>query len=67
LIELFHTHQAKQNAERNAARQLWHGEDWVFGEPDGRSLNPNTDYREWKELLKEAGLRDARLTVPSTT
>ena len=24
-------------------------------------LNPNTDYRAWKTLLKEAGVRDARL------
>jgi integrase-like protein len=24
-------------------------------------LNPNTDYHEWKRLLKEAGLREARL------
>jgi integrase len=33
----------------------------VFSKPDGRPLNPNTDYHEWKELLKEAGLRNARL------
>jgi integrase len=33
----------------------------VFARPDGRPLNPNTDYHEWKALLKEAGLRTARL------
>lgn len=61
VIVLLKVHQEQQNAERDAARQLWHDEGWVFTKPDGRPLNPNTDYHEWKELLKEAGLRDARL------
>jgi integrase len=29
--------------------------------PDGRPLNPNTDYHEWKALLSEAGVHDGRL------
>jgi integrase len=33
----------------------------VFARPDGRPLNPNTDYHEWKALLSEAGVREARL------
>jgi integrase len=61
VIALLHVHRETQNAERAAARQLWHDEGWVFAKPDGRLLNPNTDYHEWKALLKEAGLRDARL------
>lgn len=61
LVMLFKDHRRKQNAEREAARQLWHDEGWVFARPDGRPLNPNTDYHEWKALLAEAGLRDARL------
>ena len=44
-----------------AARQLWHDEGWVFAKPDGRPLNPNTDYHEWKTLIKEAGLPERRL------
>lgn len=28
---------------------------------DRAPLNPNTDYREWKSLLKAAGVRDGRL------
>ena len=60
-IALFRRHREKQDAEREAARQLWHDEGWVLARPDGRPLNPNTDYHEWKELLREAGLRDARL------
>jgi integrase len=61
LIELFKTHRRKQNAEREAARQLWHDGGWVFAKPDGRPLNPNTDYHEWKALIARAGVRDARL------
>jgi integrase len=61
VIVLLKVHQETQNAERIAARQLWHDEGWVFARPDGRPLNPNTDYHEWKVLLKEAGLRDGRL------
>jgi len=57
-----------QEAERTAACQLWHGEGWVFATPDGRPLNPFTDYHEWIALIEEAGLpgrrlRDARHTA----
>ena len=61
LIALFRAHKQKQDAEREIARQLWHEEGWVFARPNGRPLNPNTDYHEWKALIAEAGLRDARL------
>lgn len=33
----------------------------MFTSPTGEPLNPNTDYHKWKELLKAAGVRDARL------
>jgi len=61
LIVLLRVHQANQENERIAARQLWHDEGWVFAKPDGRPLNPNTDYHDWKALLKEAGLPERRL------
>ena len=61
LIVLLKVHRANQDAEREAARQLWHNGGWVFAKPDGKPLNPNTDYREWKALIEEAGLPDRRL------
>lgn len=61
VVELLKAHREAQDVERTVARQLWHDEGWVFAKPDGRPLNPNTDYHEWKAILKEAGLRDARL------
>jgi integrase len=61
LVALLHKHRADQEAERALARQLWRDEGWVFATPIGGQLNHNTDYHEWKRLLKVAGLREARL------
>lgn len=61
LVALLRTHWAEQQLERATARQLWHGDGWVFASPTGQPINPRTDYTEWKRLLKDAGLREARL------
>jgi integrase len=61
LIVLLKVHRETQEAERHAARQLWHDEGWVFAKHDGKPLNPNTDYHEWKALIEEAGLPERRL------
>lgn len=61
LVALLEEHRAEQEAERVLARQLWADEGWVFTTPTGQALSPNTDYHEWKELLRTAGLRDGRL------
>lgn len=61
LVSLLRAHREEQGREREAARQLWQDGDWVFVTPTGRPLSPNTDYHEWKRLLREAGVRDGRL------
>lgn len=61
IVALLVEHQRAQHAERIHAGQLWAGGDWVFTTHTGQPLNPRTDYGEWKRLLREAGLRDARL------
>ncbi|MGW0208538.1 tyrosine-type recombinase/integrase [Streptomyces sp. NPDC003233] len=33
----------------------------MFSRPDGRPLDPRTDFGEFKELLEEAGIDDGRL------
>ena len=43
------------------ARQLWQDGGWVFTSPTGRPLNLNSDYREWKTLLRAAGVPDGPL------
>jgi integrase len=60
LVALLRAHWAEQERERERAGQLWRDQGWVFASPTGQPLNPNTDYHEWKGLLKEAGLREAR-------
>jgi integrase len=61
LVALLRTHHQIQDAEREVAAQLWQEGGWVFASPVGTPLNPNTDYDEWKRLLRLAGLRDGRL------
>ena len=54
-------HQAEQERERAAARQLWHNGGWLFADSTGKVLIPRTDTQNWKNLLAAAGVRDARL------
>jgi integrase len=61
LVDRHRKHEAQQEREREAAGQLWADGGWVFTTPTGRPVNPNTDYHEWKDLLRFAGLRDGRL------
>jgi integrase len=61
LVVLLRTHRAEQERERELARHLWQDEGWVFASPTGEPVKPHTDYREWKRLLRQAGLREARL------
>jgi len=61
LVALLHAHQVEQERERADARQLWRDEGWVFTNQTGQPINPRTDSNEWKRLLRDAGLREARL------
>jgi integrase len=61
LVSALREHQKVQAAERKTAAQLWHEGDWVFTQPNGKPIDPRADHDAWKDLLKEAGVRDARL------
>ena len=50
-----------QELERQTAAQLWVDEGWVFADELGRRINPRTDWAHWKQLLRDAGVRDGRL------
>ncbi len=56
---MLRAHAEKQ--ERKAAGDLWIESDYVFTKPLGGPLSPNTTYHDWKRLLQDAGVRDARL------
>ncbi|MDP9798316.1 integrase [Catenuloplanes nepalensis] len=61
LMQALIAHKAAQDAERAAAGDLWHDADWVFAQSGGKPLDPRADYEEWRDLLKAAGVRPARL------
>ncbi|UUV34287.1 site-specific integrase [Amycolatopsis roodepoortensis] len=61
LLELLRAHRAAQDEEREFAGTEWQEGGWVFAQPTGRPLDPRADHDEWKALLAEAEVRDARL------
>lgn len=61
LVAMLRQHAEVQERERKAAGNLWIESDYVFTKPLGGPLSPNTDYHDWKRLLEDAGVRDARL------
>jgi integrase len=60
-VEALRQHREAQNEERRIAAQLWEEGDWVFAQPNGRPVDPRADHDAWKALLRDAGVRDARL------
>nr|WP_253195245.1 tyrosine-type recombinase/integrase [Streptomyces sp. MP131-18] len=61
LVRMLRAHKKTQAREREAAGNLWTASEYVFTRPLGGPLSPNTDYHDWKRLLHDAGVRDARL------
>ncbi|BBC95013.1 site-specific integrase [Streptomyces rochei] len=61
LVVMLRAHAESQARERKMAGDLWIESDYVFTKPLGGPLSPNTDYHDWKRLLEDAGVHDARL------
>jgi integrase len=61
LVEALRSHRAAQLDERIAAGSLWQDQDLVFAQPNGKAIERKSDWRAWKALLREAGVRDVRL------
>ena len=70
LVVALRAHRTAQLEERLAAGSLWwtepvapQGKSWdlVFRQPDGKPVGHKRDYADWKVLLVDAGVRDARL------
>lgn len=61
LFELLMAHEKAQAAERELAGNVWHESDFMFTQPNGKPIDPRADHNEWKGLLADAGVRDARL------
>jgi integrase len=54
-------HRTKQDVERERAGDLWQEGRWVFAQPTCKPTDPRADYGEWKDVLRAAGVREARL------
>jgi integrase len=61
LRQLLRTHRIVQDAERLAAGDMWRDEGWIFATETGAPIDPRRDWGAWKDLLRDAGVRDARL------
>ena len=61
LVDLLLPHRDVQEQERGAAGSVWEDHGFVFAQPNGRPIDPKADYQAWKDLLEEAGVREARL------
>ncbi|MEV4317826.1 tyrosine-type recombinase/integrase [Actinocrispum sp. NPDC049592] len=54
-------HKLAQDEERRLVGSVWQEGDWAFCRPTGRPIDPRADHDEWKSLLSDARVRDARL------
>ena len=61
LIAELRAHRRQQAAERLAAGAAWRDWDLVFCTPTGAPVDSRSDWADWHELLKEAGVREARV------
>jgi hypothetical protein len=61
LWELILKHEQVQQKEREIAGTEWHEGGWMFTQPNGKPIDARRDWEEWKSILREAGVRDARL------
>ena len=61
LFTLITEHRKVQDREREHAGSEWHEGDWMFAQLNGKPIDPRRDQYDWKALLEEAGVREARL------
>ncbi len=61
LAQLLAQHKDEQDRERQHAGDAWTEGGWVFTTETGAPISPRTDWSHWKQLLKDAGIRDSRL------
>jgi integrase len=60
-LHILAAHRKVQAAERLAAGAAWTDHDLVFCRRDGRPIERADDWRDWKNLLRTAGVRAVRV------
>ncbi|WP_433436273.1 tyrosine-type recombinase/integrase [Nonomuraea sp. CA-141351] len=61
LLALLRTHKKLQAAERLKAGEKWTDHDLVFTTQLAGPIERTEDWKQWKSILKQAGVRDARV------
>ena len=64
VLDELRRHRRRQAEERLAAGETWEqgpNGGWVFAQANGKPIDSGHDWKAWKDLLKKAGVRDARL------
>jgi integrase len=61
VVSALREHRRAQLQERLAAGSEWRDPDLVFAQVNGSPIDPSADHREWKALLRAAGVRTVRL------
>jgi site-specific recombinase XerD len=61
LLAQLRAHRREQAAERLTAGASWQDWDLVFCTPTGTPVDSRDDWEDWHALLKEAGVREARV------
>ena len=61
LLRILKAHHAAQSAERLAAGESWEDHDLVFCLRGGGPIHRSEDWKEWKALLRTAGVRHVRV------
>jgi integrase len=61
LFALILEHRKRQDQEREHAGTEWQEGGWMFAQRNGKPIDRRRDQYQWKALLKEAGVREARL------
>jgi integrase len=54
-------HRASQLKERMIVGKLWDDRAFVWCQPSGRPIGAQADWKEWRTLLKAAGVRQVRV------
>ncbi|MFB9895862.1 tyrosine-type recombinase/integrase [Planobispora takensis] len=61
LLPVLRAHRETQDLERLVAGDAWQDHDLLFPRSDGTPESRTEDWKEWKRILKLAGVRDGRL------
>ena len=61
LLTDLRAHRQAQLAERLGAGSSWQDNDLVFCQSNGKPIDARKDWMRWRDLLREAGVRHARL------